>query len=87
MRMKRTDEFGADAVRVVLKQVASHSGVGLSALNTWGVAHCDADVVSNKGLDRAGENERLRRENRTLNDLQGLVNNPRDCLPAAREIF
>lgn len=49
MELKRTDEFRADAVRIVLtsgltrKQVASDLGVGLSTLNKWITAHRDAD--------------------------------------------
>ena len=50
------------------KQVASDLGVGLSTLNKWVTAHCDADVVSDKDLDLACENERLRRENRILKE-------------------
>ena len=72
MGLKRTDEFRADAVRIALtsgltrKQVASDLGVGLSTLNKWVTAHRDTDVVSDKDLDLARENERLRRENRIL---------------------
>ena len=90
MGLKRTDEFRADAVRIALtsgltrKQVASDLGVGLSTLNKWVTAHRDTDVVSDKDLDLARENERLRRENRILKDLQGSVNSPGDCLPVAR---
>ncbi len=77
MGMKRTDEFRADAVRIALtsgltrKQVASDLGVGLSTLNKWVTAHRDTEVVSDKDLDLARENERLRRENHILKDLQG----------------
>ena len=90
MGLKRTDEFRADAVRIALtsgltrKQVASDLGVGLSTLNKWVTAHRDTEVVSDKDLDLARENERLRRENRLLKDLQGSGNSPGDCLPAAR---
>ena len=93
MGLKRTDEFRADAVRIALtsgltrKQVASDLGVGLSTLNKWITAHRDTDVVSDKDLDLARENERLRRENRILKDLQGSVNSLGDCSPAARGIF
>ena len=68
MGMKRTAEFRADAVRIALtsgltrRQVASDLGVGLSTLNKWVTAHRDTDVVSDKELDLARENERLRRE-------------------------
>lgn len=74
MGTKRTDEFRADAVRIALtsgltrRQVASDLGVGLSALNKWLTAHRDTDVVSDKELDLARENERLRRENRILKE-------------------
>ncbi len=90
MGTKRTDEFRADAVRAALtseltrKQVASDLGVGLSTLNKWVTAHRDTDVVSDKDLDLARENERLRRENRILKDLQGSENSLGDCFPAAR---
>ncbi len=74
MGLKRTDEFRADAVRIALtsgltrKQVASDLGVGLSTLNKWVSAHRDTDIVSDKDLDFARENERLRRENRILKE-------------------
>ena len=74
MGTKRTDEFRADAVRIALtsgltrKQVASDLGVGLSTLNKWITAHRDTDVVSDKDLDLARENERLRLEIRLLNE-------------------
>ena len=70
MGTKRMDEFRTDAVRFALtsgltrRQVASDLGVGLSTLNKWVTAHRDTDVVSDKDLDFARENERLRRENR-----------------------
>ena len=72
MGQKRTDEFRSDAVRIALtsgltrKQVASDLGIGLSTLNKWVTAHRDTEVVSNKDLDLARENEQLRRENRIL---------------------
>ena len=72
MGLKRRDEFRADAVRLALtsgltrKQVASDLGVGLSTLNKWVTADRDTEVVSEKDLDLARENERLRRENRIL---------------------
>ena len=74
MGQKRTDEFRSDAVRIALtsgltrKQVASDLGIGLSTLNKWVTAHRDTEVVSNKDLDLARENERLRRENRILKE-------------------
>lgn len=74
MGTNRTDEFRADAVRIALtsgltrRQVASDLGVGLSTLNKWVTAHRDTDVVSDKELDLARENERLRRENRILKE-------------------
>ena len=74
MGTKRTDEFRQDAVRIALtsgltrKQVASDLGVGLSTLNKWITAHRDTDVVSDKDLDLARENERLQRENRILKE-------------------
>ena len=66
MSLKRTDEFRADAVRIALtsglsrKQVALDLGVGFSTLKKWVTAHRDTGVVSDKGLDLARENERLR---------------------------
>ena len=86
MGTKRTDEFRSDAVRIALmsgltrKQVASDLGVGLSTLNKWVTAHRDMDVVSDKDLDLARENERLRRENRILKE-------ERDILKKATAFF
>ena len=74
MGTKRTDEFRQDAVRIALtsgltrKQAALDLGVGLSTLNKWITAHRDTDVVSDKDLDLARENERLRREIRLLKE-------------------
>ena len=74
------DEFRADAVRNALnsgltgKQVASDLGVGLSTLNKWVTAHRDTEVVSDKDLDLARENERLRRENRILKEEKEILN-------------
>jgi transposase len=93
MGLKGTDEFRQDAVRIALtsgltrKQVADDLGVGMSTLNKWITAHRDTDVVSKEDLSLAQENDRLRRENRLLKDLQGLGNSPGDCLPAARGKF
>ena len=86
MGTKRTDEFRADEVRIALtsgltrKQVASDLGVGLSTLNKWITAHRDTDVVSDKDLDLARENERLRRENRILKE-------EREILKKATQFF
>ena len=41
--------------------MVSDLGVGLSTLNKWVTAHRDTDVVSDKDLDLARENERLQR--------------------------
>ncbi len=88
MGLKRTDEFRADAVRIALtsgltrKQVASDLGVGLSTLNKWVTAHRDTDVVSDKDLDLARENERLRRENRILKEERDILKNCSGPLPA-----
>lgn len=55
-----------DAVWIALtsgltrRQVASDLGVGLSTLNKWVTAHRDTDVLSDKDLELARENERLR---------------------------
>jgi transposase len=86
MGTNRTDEFRADAVRIALtsgltrRKVASDLGVGLSTLNKWVTAHRDIDVVSDKELDLARENERLRRENRILKE-------ERDILKKATAFF
>ncbi|MFC6640009.1 IS3 family transposase [Sulfitobacter sediminilitoris] len=86
MGTKRTDEFRADAVRIALtsgltrRQVASDLGVGLSTLNKWVTAHRDTDVVSDKELDLARENERLRRENRILKEERDILKKGHDLL-------
>ena len=86
MGLKRTDEFRVDAVRIALtsgltrKQVASDLGVGLSTLNKWVAAYRDTDVVSDKDLDLACENERLRHENRILKE-------EREILQKATQFF
>ncbi|AUQ52900.1 putative transposase [Phaeobacter inhibens] len=80
MGARRTDEFRADAVRIALasgltrKQVASDLGVGLSTLNKWVTAYRDTEVVPDKDLDLARENERLRRENRILKEERDTLN-------------
>ena len=86
MGTKRTDEFRADAVRVALtsgltrRQVASDLGIGLSTLTKWVTAHRDKDVMPDKDLDLACENERLRRENRILRE-------EREILKKATQFF
>ena len=86
MRLKRTDEFRADAVRIALtsglsrKQVAADLGVGLSTLNKWVTTHRDTDVLSDTELDLARENERLRREHRILKE-------EREILKKATQFF
>lgn len=88
MGTKRTDEFRADAVRIALtsgltrRQVASDLGVGLSTLNKWVTAHRDTEVVSDKDLDLARENERLRRENRILKEERDILKNCSGLQPA-----
>ncbi len=80
MGQKRAGEFRQDAVRIALtsgptrKQVASDLGVGLSTLNKWVTAHRDSDFVSDKDLDFARKNERLRRENRMLKEERAILN-------------
>lgn len=86
MVTKRTDEFRADAVRIALtsgltrRQVASDLGIGLSTLNKWVTAHRDTNVVPDKDLELARENERLRRENRILKE-------EREILKKATQFF
>ncbi len=48
-------------------------GCGLPTLNKWGTAHRDTDVVPDKELDLARENERLRRENRILKEQRDIL--------------
>jgi len=86
MRLKWTDEFRADAVRIALtsglkrKQVADDLGVGMSTLNKWIAAHRDTDVVSKEDLDLAKENDRLRREIKLLKE-------EREILKKATQFF
>ena len=60
--------------------MASDLGVGLSTLNKWVTAHRETDLVSDKDLDLAQENERLRLENRILKE-------ERDILKKATAFF
>ena len=68
-----------DAVRIALpsgltrRQGASDLGIGLSTLNEWITTHRDTDVVSDKDLDLARENEWLRRENRILKEERDIL--------------
>ncbi len=86
MRLKRTDEFRKDAVRIALtsglkrKQVADDLGVGMSTLNKWITSHRDTDVVSKEDLSLVRENDRLRREVRILKE-------ERDILKKATQFF
>lgn len=48
--------------------MADDLGVGMSTLHKWITTHRDTDVVSQKDLDLAKENDRLRRENRLLKE-------------------
>ena len=74
MRLKQTEEFRKDAVRIGLisgltrKQVADDLGIGMSTLNKWITAHRDTDLVSKKDLYLAKENDLLRREVRLLRE-------------------
>ena len=56
-------------------------GVGLSTPNKWGTAHRDTDVVSDKDLELAHENERLQKENRILKEERDILENRSDPLP------
>ena len=90
MASRPTEEFRAEAVRVALtsglprKQVAADFGVGLSTLNRWIQQDRRNPEQSTIQSDLEREIAELRRENRMLRDLQGSVNSPGDCLPAAR---
>ncbi len=79
MGRKRTEEFRADAVRIALSTQPGNEradtqagrfrfGCGLSGPNKWVTAHRDTDVVTDRELDLARKNQRLRRENRILED-------------------
>ena len=82
MSTGRTDELRKDAVRIALtsgltrRQVADDLGVGLSTLNKWVSAHRDTDVVSPEDCELSRKNERLRRENRTLNEERDILKKP-----------
>ena len=84
----RTDEFRKDVVRIALtsglsrQQVADDLGVGKSTLNKWVTAHRDTEVVSDKDLDLARENDRLRRENRLLKEEREILKNRSGPQPA-----
>ena len=88
----RTDEFRKDAVRIALtsgltrRQVADDLGVGLSTLNKWVNAHRDTDVVSPEDRELALENERLRRENRILEERDILKKPPNSSRAKSHEI-
>ena len=90
MASRPTEEFRAEAVRVALtsglprKQVAADFGVGFSTLNRWIQQDRRNPEQSTIQSDLEREIAELRRENRMLRDLQGSVNSPGDCLPAAR---
>ena len=62
------------------RQVASDLDIGLSTLNKWVTAHRDTNVVPDKDLELARENERLRRENRILKE-------EREILKKATQFF
>lgn len=84
MGLKRKDEFRADAMRIALtrKRVASDLGVGVSTLNKWVTTHRDTEVVSDKDIDLARENELLRRENRILKEERDILKNRSGLGPA-----
>ena len=77
------DEVKCDAVRIALtsgltrRQVASDFEVGHSSLCTWIRAFSDESQVPGRDADLLRENERLRKENRILKELQGSGNSPR----------
>lgn len=72
MGLKGTDDFRQCAMRIALtsgltrRQWAGDLGVGLSTPNGWVAAHRDASVGSDRNVDLARGNDRLRRENRIL---------------------
>jgi transposase len=77
--IKHSEEFKQEAVRIALTsglpraRVASDLGVGKSTLGKWVSQYRPTDLVSAPQADLARENERLRLENRVLNEP------PRDC--------
>jgi transposase len=64
------------------KQLADDSGVGMSTLNKWITAHRDTDVVSKEDLGLAQENDRIRRENRILEEEREILKNRSGLGPA-----
>jgi transposase len=84
--LKRTDEFCKDAVRIALtsglirKQGADDLGVGMSTLNQWITLHSGTGGASQEDLERAKENDRLRREIRILKE-------ERDMREKATQVF
>lgn len=84
--MKHSDEFKQEAVRIALtsglsrERVAKDLGIGKSTLGKRISQYRPADLVSAPQADLARENERLRLENRVLNE-------ERDILEKATQFF
>jgi transposase len=84
-RRKYTDEFKAEAVRLVLdqglsiSQVAEDLGISRNLLSTWR-KKISADITGSAELSSAEEIKRLRRENAVLRE-------ERDILKKAARYF
>lgn len=72
--IKHSEEFKREAVRIALtsrlsrERVAADLGIGKSTLGKWLAQHRPTDLTSAPQADLARENERLRLENRVLNE-------------------
>ncbi|MGB0661647.1 MAG: transposase [Mangrovicoccus sp.] len=93
MASRPTEKFRSEAVRVALtsglpcKQTAADFEIGFSTLNRWIQQDRRNPEKPSVQSDLEREIAELRKENRMLRDLQGSVNSPGDCFPAARGMF
>ncbi len=84
--IKHSEEFKQEAVRIALtsglsrERVASDLGIGKSTLGKWIAQYRPTCLISAPQTDLAGENERLRLENRVLKE-------ERDILKKAMQFF